>query len=113
MGHLRTDYTPSLRSRQQVLRGQKQMSSQLAPWLRKVIPESKNLRPEEKDVGRKNRENRPPPVTGNGVSPGSYTQKKCLSTLGAKTHQKQPSAQHMTMAKSSDWHKADPHGSPE
>jgi len=52
-GHLSTDYKPSLRSRQQVLRGQKQMSSQLAPWLRKVTPESKNLGPEGKDVGRK------------------------------------------------------------
>ena len=56
MGHLSTDYMPSLCSRQQVLRGQKQMSSQLAPWLRKVTPESKNLGPEGKDVGRKNRE---------------------------------------------------------
>lgn len=63
-------------------------------------------------LAEKNRENRPPPVTGNGVSPGSQTQKMCIH-FGGQNTPKKPSAQHMTISEGSGWHEADPHGSPE
>lgn len=111
-GHLSTDYKPSLRSRQQVLRGQKQMSSQLAPWLRKVTPESKNLGPERKDVGRK-KQRIGHHQSQEMVWAQAHRHKKMCIHFGGQNTPKKPSAQHMTMAEGSDWHKADPHGSPE